>query len=85
MGSAVGTPLPFAVRAWMRELDRSTCVNRLGSSTVGRISWQAADGPMSLPVTYAWHNGLIVFRTSPYGVVVGADPSTQGRLLGRRA
>ena len=39
------------------------------SQTIGRVAWQAADGPQILPVTYAWHDGTIIFRTSPYGVL----------------
>jgi nitroimidazol reductase NimA-like FMN-containing flavoprotein (pyridoxamine 5'-phosphate oxidase superfamily) len=45
------------------------CQELLESQSVGRIAWQAADGPQILPVTYAWHNGMIIFRTSPYGVL----------------
>lgn len=67
--SESGTPLPFAARAVTRELDRPSCVERLKSHSVGRIGWQAADGPMILPITYAWYDDTIVFRTSPYGVL----------------
>ena len=45
------------------------CEELLQSQSVGRIAWQAADGPQILPVTYAWHEGTIIFRTSPYGVL----------------
>jgi uncharacterized protein len=45
------------------------CQELLESQSVGRVAWQAADGPQILPVTYAWHDGTIIFRTSPYGVL----------------
>ncbi len=31
------------------------------------MAWETADGPNLLPVTYAVHEGLIVFRTSAFG------------------
>ncbi len=45
------------------------CRELLKSQIIGRVAWQAADGPQILPVTYAWHHGTIIFRTSPYGVL----------------
>jgi nitroimidazol reductase NimA-like FMN-containing flavoprotein (pyridoxamine 5'-phosphate oxidase superfamily) len=45
------------------------CQELLESQSIGRVAWQAADGPQILPVTYAWHDGTIIFRTSPYGVL----------------
>ncbi|MFP5283530.1 MAG: pyridoxamine 5'-phosphate oxidase family protein [Actinomycetes bacterium] len=50
-------------------LSRQTCVELLSSHHVGRIAWHAADGLHLLPVSYAYHQGAIVFRTSPYGVL----------------
>lgn len=47
----------------------SRCQELLESQSIGRIAWQAADGPQILPVTYAYHEGTIIFRTSPYGVL----------------
>jgi len=52
-----------------RAMSPAHCQELLESQTVGRIAWQAADGPQILPVTYAWHEGTIIFRTSPYGVL----------------
>jgi uncharacterized protein len=52
-----------------RAMSPAHCQELLQSQTVGRIAWQAADGPQILPVTYAWHDGTIIFRTSPYGVL----------------
>jgi uncharacterized protein len=45
------------------------CQQLLESQSIGRVAWQAADGPQILPVTYACHDGTIIFRTSPYGVL----------------
>ena len=45
------------------------CVQLLTEHSIGRVAWQAAEGPQILPVTYAWFEGAVVFRTSPYGVL----------------
>lgn len=50
-------------------MSRSRCQELLESQSIGRVAWQAADGPQILPVTYAYHDGTIIFRTSPYGVL----------------
>lgn len=50
-------------------LGEKQCIEFLQGTHVGRIGWQAGDGPQILPVTYAWHDGAVVFRTSPYGVL----------------
>jgi nitroimidazol reductase NimA-like FMN-containing flavoprotein (pyridoxamine 5'-phosphate oxidase superfamily) len=52
-----------------RAITPARCEELLQSQSVGRVAWQAADGPQILPVTYAWHEGTIIFRTSPYGVL----------------
>jgi nitroimidazol reductase NimA-like FMN-containing flavoprotein (pyridoxamine 5'-phosphate oxidase superfamily) len=52
-----------------RGISPARCQELLESQSVGRVAWQAADGPQILPVTYAWHQGMIIFRTSPYGVL----------------
>jgi uncharacterized protein len=52
-----------------KPLSRSRCQELLESQSIGRVAWQAADGPHILPVTYAYHDGTIIFRTSPYGVL----------------
>lgn len=41
----------------------------LEAGEVGRVGWSAAHGPQIFPVSYAWHDDLIVFRTSPYGIL----------------
>ena len=52
-----------------KPISPSHCQELLESQSIGRIAWQAADGPQILPVTYAYHEGTIIFRTSPYGVL----------------
>jgi uncharacterized protein len=50
-------------------LSEQECRERLRQNNVGRLAWQAADGPQILPVTYVWHDGTVIFRTSPYGLL----------------
>jgi uncharacterized protein len=52
-----------------RAITPGRCEELLQSQSVGRVAWQAADGLQILPVTYAWYEGTIIFRTSPYGVL----------------
>jgi uncharacterized protein len=52
-----------------KPMSQSRCQELLESQNIGRVAWQAADGPQILPVTYAYHDGTIIFRTSPYGVL----------------
>jgi nitroimidazol reductase NimA-like FMN-containing flavoprotein (pyridoxamine 5'-phosphate oxidase superfamily) len=51
------------------EITPERCMALLQTHTVGRVAWQAADGPQILPVTYACLDRRIVFRTSPYGIL----------------
>ena len=50
-------------------MSRERCIELLQASHVGRVGWQASDGQQILPVSYAYHQGRIVFRTSPYRVL----------------
>ena len=50
-------------------LSTSQCEDLLAEDDVGRIAWRASSGLQLLPVNYAWHDGAIVFRTSPDGVL----------------
>lgn len=52
-----------------RPISPTRCQEFLESQSIGRVAWQAADGPQILPVTYACHDGTIIFRTSPHGVL----------------
>jgi hypothetical protein len=60
-----------------RAISPARCQELLASQSVGRVAWQAADGPQILPVTYAWYEGTIIFRTSPH--VVGGWRGSVGR------
>lgn len=51
------------------DLPTARCHELLSQHSVGRIAWSAADGPQMFPISYAWLNGLVVFRTSPYGIL----------------
>ncbi|MGI8457654.1 MAG: pyridoxamine 5'-phosphate oxidase family protein [Propionibacteriaceae bacterium] len=50
-------------------LSEPECRALLAAHAIGRIAWQAADGPQVLPVTYVCRGHTYVFRTSPYGVL----------------
>jgi uncharacterized protein len=45
------------------------CTELLSSQSVGRVAWQSTNGLQILPVTYAYYEGTIVFRTSPNSVL----------------
>lgn len=51
------------------DLSPAECQALLESRTIGRIGWTAGDGPQIFPVSYACVADLIVFRTSPFGVL----------------
>ncbi|WP_148571694.1 pyridoxamine 5'-phosphate oxidase family protein [Nocardioides caldifontis] len=61
----------------MQELDRSECLELLGSRTVGRVALSAADGLTILPVNHVVHDGTVVFRTLPYGVIAMTAPDAE--------
>jgi nitroimidazol reductase NimA-like FMN-containing flavoprotein (pyridoxamine 5'-phosphate oxidase superfamily) len=52
-----------------RKIPRATCERLLSDHTVGRVAWNAPDGPELVPVNYAYYNETIVFRTVPDGVL----------------
>jgi len=41
----------------------------LESRDVGRVGWNAGHGPQIFPVSYAVVHDLVIFRTSPFGVL----------------
>lgn len=51
----------------LQPIAAASCRDLLSRHTYGRIAWQAAHGLQILPVSYAWHDERIVFRTSPEG------------------
>lgn len=63
------SPASAATPSRFTTIDDARCRALLSSRTVGRVAWQAADGPQLFPVTYDLHDDTIVFRTSPYGVL----------------
>lgn len=50
-------------------LPATECLALMRSHTVGRVGWNAADGPQILPVTYLLRDDTIIFRTAPYGAL----------------
>ena len=50
-------------------MSRQRCIELLEASHVGRVAWQSSDGQQILPVSYAYHQGTVIFRTSPFGVL----------------
>ena len=58
-----------SARSNFAELSRSRCEELLAGQRVGRVAWNASEGPEVLPVNYAWHVGQVVFRTVPYGAL----------------
>ena len=52
-----------------QEIPRATCERLLSEHTVGRVAWNAPDGPQLVPINYAYYNKTIVFRTVPDGVL----------------
>ena len=67
------TSAPHAPRSNRRinyvDLTPTECQTLLESRDVGRIGWSAGHGPQIFPVSYACVADLIVFRTSPFGVL----------------
>jgi uncharacterized protein len=53
----------------VRQLPPDECEQRLRQQSVGRVAWNAPDGPQLLPVNYAYYNKTIVFRTASEGVI----------------
>ena len=58
------------------EMSRDDCLERLRSTTMGRIAWTAGGVQQILPVSYVMHAGSVVFRTSPYGALAGLQRRT---------
>jgi nitroimidazol reductase NimA-like FMN-containing flavoprotein (pyridoxamine 5'-phosphate oxidase superfamily) len=58
-------PDPVAIDLLNRTgiLDRSTCIELVKSTPIGRIGFWADEAPLVLPVNFAWFDGSIVFRT----------------------
>jgi len=55
------------------------CMELLSSQGIGRVAWHSTNGLQILPVTYAFYDGTIVFRTSPNSVL--ADLSNLSEVV----
>lgn len=53
-----GAPAPDG-----NDLSRERCIELLETIPIGRIGFTTDDGPLVLPVNYAWFEGSIVFRS----------------------
>jgi nitroimidazol reductase NimA-like FMN-containing flavoprotein (pyridoxamine 5'-phosphate oxidase superfamily) len=51
------------------DLTTGQCEVLLESRDIGRVGWNAGHGPQIFPVSYAWVADMIIFRTSPFGVL----------------
>jgi len=58
--------MPTRTREFVEMAERR-CRELLGSTQVGRLAWQSTDGLQILPVSYVYHQGEVLFRTSPSG------------------
>lgn len=56
-------PVAIDLVSRMGVIDHDRCVELLESTPVGRVGFLADGAPLVLPVTYAWHEDGIVFRT----------------------
>lgn len=66
MTSAAGWDSARAT-AHPRELDSDQCLILLIRHEIGRVAWMSSRGPELFPVSYAFDDGIVYFRTSPYG------------------
>lgn len=67
--SSVGEVRHNAHRVLVSKLSHRRCEERIRAGEVGRVAWNSAHGPQLFPVSYAWYDDLIVFRTSPTGIL----------------
>jgi nitroimidazol reductase NimA-like FMN-containing flavoprotein (pyridoxamine 5'-phosphate oxidase superfamily) len=48
------------------ELDEVTCWDLLETTSIGRLAWVDADGPVVVPVNFSVSRGTILVRTAAY-------------------
>lgn len=53
----------------LTELSAGECRGLMGSTSVGRIAFDDADGPVVLPVNYVMAGENVLFRTSPHNAI----------------
>lgn len=56
-------PAAIDPRNGMGILADETCVELLADTPIGRLAYEVDGHPMVLPVTYAWYEDSVVFRT----------------------
>jgi len=49
----------------------------LRTHEVGRVAWETAQGPVILPVAYAWQDGVVGFRTADRGTLATLAQPTE--------
>lgn len=52
--------------ARVEELAEEECWKLLGTKRVGRVAHNDPEGPVVVPVNYVFHDGVVLFRVSPY-------------------
>jgi nitroimidazol reductase NimA-like FMN-containing flavoprotein (pyridoxamine 5'-phosphate oxidase superfamily) len=53
----------------LTELDEAECLKLVSRGGIGRIAYQSRFGPAVLPVSYKWHGGAVVFRTTGHSAL----------------
>lgn len=58
-------------------LSEEEATDLLRTHQVGRIAWEGAEGPVILPVAYAWRCGAVAFRTADWGALAALAAETE--------
>ena len=58
-----GDVVAIDITSRMGVLSDDRCAELLATTPIGRIGFVSEGQPIVLPVTYAWHDGDVVFRT----------------------
>ena len=56
-------------RSQVEILTPAACTQLLSTEQIGRVGFQAGDGPWVLPVNYVFWNGAVAFRTTEDGTL----------------
>jgi nitroimidazol reductase NimA-like FMN-containing flavoprotein (pyridoxamine 5'-phosphate oxidase superfamily) len=59
-------PIGDGDRGRLRDLDEDACRELLARHRIGRLAWNDGDGPVILPVSYAFDEEHVLVRTSPH-------------------
>jgi uncharacterized protein len=60
-----------------QQLNSTECLGLLRSGVFGRVAISTPDGPHIIPVNYSIASDMVVFRTTPYGVLGTYGRDTQ--------